>query len=314
MQVFNGIDPTFALLAPPLTPPFSHRGGVSSYGVRRWRDSKVTGFDLDYPSVHEGVDLVPAMADDEGAVYASFWGLIVDHHVHHEDGDPSKPVVNEDLTLWCDPAQGGLIVQYLHIVRTKQFRDGTTVSSGVSKGDRVRAGQLLGFISPHNNDPHLHFELRLQADVSLANQFPIQAFSNKTPITSTSVDPTMLLYRFDAERWPRQRNAQIEEWATGKYLPISRLRIVPWVVQHKPGQVKWHTHHFLEVMFEVELNDFPANQSFYVPLETGIPREQVVADVLRDAFNHRHKVKLRGRKSWFFGERLVVEDIRVRPS
>ena len=182
MAIASNFDWTDFLASPPLTPPFRHRGGVSAFGVRRWRGqtSQVQGVTTDLPSTHAGVDLKPVRADDNGAVYAAHWGEIV-----NIDQDISGGTLRQEtLTLLCEPFAAGIVFNYLHILRSVTTASGT-LSSGIQQGDAVRKGQLLGFISPNNSDPHLHFEMRILADAS--GQPPIQG---GRPIETFPIDPT----------------------------------------------------------------------------------------------------------------------------
>ena len=201
MAVSSSFNWTDFLISPPLTPPFRHRGGVSAFGVRRWRDqlSQVQGVTDDLPSTHSGVDLKPVRADDNGAVYAAHWGQIVRVD---QDFNNDGTLKQETLVLLCEPPDAGIVFNYLHILRSVLLPGGQA-SSGVQSGDRVRKGQLLGFISPNNSDPHLHFEMRI-----LSNTSPAVPIDNQRPVDTFAIDPTAMLYRFEANRWPRARDQE----------------------------------------------------------------------------------------------------------
>jgi hypothetical protein len=305
------IEFTDFLVSPPLTPPFRHRGGVSSFGVRRWRTAgaPAVGFTRQLPSTHEGVDLQPAADGDEGAVYAAFWGEVV--HISTEDVDGNGNVVMEALTLRCDPPAVGVLFRYLHMVRSLGSR-----SSGLSVGDRVRSGQLLGFISPEPDDPHLHFEMRIFADTSLT-------FQDAKPLETFAIDPTEMLYRFDAGRWPRARDEEaFTSWSTDSYATIDRLRLIPWRVQHRTNGIEFHTTHLWQVTIE---NTRTGTHQSYLPVETAQDWEKELTELIRDAFRTRMRVRLIGRHSHFFpmregfgsdvtfDSRMMIEDVRVRP-
>jgi hypothetical protein len=308
------VDPTTFLFAPPLTPPFKHMGGIGAFGTRRWRDHGIAGFDRKLPSVHEAVDLVPAISTDDGAVYAAYWGEVVE--VDTETDLVTGKVKQETITLWCDPKAAGVIFRYLHVVRGRTVHSGATISSGINTGDRVRAGQLLGFISPNVDRPdvdrpHLHFEMRVQVDPGSAL---VAGGSVAVPGTTMAVDPTAALYRFDAERWPRERNAPIEEWSMSGYLPITRLRTLPWVVTGSDDSVRWHTQTLLQVMFEEDPQGvLPGRPDFYLPVDVALPRERLMIDTLRSAFDNGQKVRLSGRRSYFFDDRPMIEEVSLRP-
>jgi len=156
----------------------------------------VQGVGGDLPSTHSGVDLQPVRGDDNGAVYAAHWGSVV----RIDQDFDGKTLKQETLILLCDPPAAGVVFYYMHILRSVALPYGPA-SSGIQLGDPVRKGQLLGFISPNNSDPHLHFEMRILADTSRTP--PID---DQCPIDTFPINPTAMLYRFDANRWPRARD------------------------------------------------------------------------------------------------------------
>lgn len=294
-------DWTTFLIAPPLTPPFRHRGGVSAFGVRRWRGqlAQVQGVGGDLPSTHAGVDLQPVRDDDTGAVYAAHWGEVVRIDQDFDAG----ALKQETLTLLCEPPAAGIIFNYLHILRSVTLPSGPA-SSGVQQGDRVRKGQLLGFISPNNRDPHLHFEMRILADTA-------QPIDNARPVDTFPIDPTVMLYRFDANRWPRARDQEAyASWDIRGYVRIERLRMLPWRIKHKDDGITFHNAWLLEALLEGAPGGIG---TCYLPVEHATEPERALSEMLRDAFRSGHRVRLRGRHSHFFGDRPMIEDIRARP-
>jgi hypothetical protein len=92
-------------------------------------------------------------------------------------------------------------------------------------------------------------------------------------------------------------------------------------VQHQPGQVKWHTQKLLEVLIEddnlriASPNTGALQQNlFFLPIDVATPTERIMIDTLREAFLNSAKIRLRGRVSYFFDERLMIEDISIRPA
>lgn len=300
-NVSTVLDAERLVMSPPLRTPFRHRGGVSSFAVRRWRDqpSRVTGYTLDGPGYHQGIDLLAGPSDPDGAVFSVAWGEIVSIDV---DGDGCK-----NVRVLHRHSPVGFTSQYFHITDGITLASGTLASSGISVGEAVRPGQLLGFICPMHPAPHLHFELRVETEPWGASSRP----------ASVPIDPTAMLYRFEADRWPSQRGQPTYgDWSMNRYGPITRLSIRPWKVEHADNPVVFRTAHLLEVMFEDEdpKNLPDGTKAFYVPVEQGTERERRMVDLLRDAFRTGAHVKLFGRDSIFFGERKMIEEVRTRPA
>jgi hypothetical protein len=270
-------------------------GGIGAFGTRRWRDHDIVGFDRKFAVCASGRRLrscryrrrrrrrlrsVLGRSRRRGHCVRPGHGTgEAGNHlpVVRSEGRPGSSIQVSSCRAWP------------HIPATE-----LPSLAGSAQGDRVRAGQLLGFISPNvdrpNVDrPHLHFEMRVQVDPGA----PLTGGGSvAVPGSTMAVDPTAALYRFDAERWPRARDAPIEEWSMTGYLPITRLRIMPWVVTGSDDTVRWHTQTLLQVMFEQDPEGvLPGRPDFYLPVDVALPRERLMIETLRSAFDRRQKVR-----------------------
>jgi hypothetical protein len=125
--------------------------------------------------VHEALDLEGEAGD---CVFAAYAGRVVEVEV---GGGGTRGNVSIDH----HPLGNGLVSRYLHLRGD---------SLCVEPGDPVAKGQLIGQLGPGPADPHLHFELRVVLDRS------DRQFSGDR--NSVAVDPTRLLYRFEADTLP----------------------------------------------------------------------------------------------------------------
>jgi Peptidase family M23 len=98
--------------------------------------------------------------------------------------------VRGNLTIDHHPSGNGLISRYLHL-------DGDSIC--VEPGEPVTKGDLIGQVGSGPSDPHLHFELRIVVDPS-----DRRFWSDRN---SAALDPTRLLYRFEAAALPLVRAA-----------------------------------------------------------------------------------------------------------
>lgn len=78
----------------------------------------------------------------------------------------------------------------------------------------------------------------------------------------------------------------------------------PWTTEHEVDQ---HAAWLFEVSREGARGDY-----YCLPVGVGTPRQNLMIDVLRDAFAARARVRLTWRASHFFGERNMIEDVRVK--
>jgi hypothetical protein len=122
--------------------------------------------------VHEAVDLEGQAGD---CVFAAYGGRVV-------EVETGAAGVRGNVTIDHHPFATGLVSRYLHL-------EGASLC--VEEGDSVVKGDLIGRIGSGPADPHLHFELRIVLDPSGEKYW--------SPRDSIAVDPTRLLYRFEAD-------------------------------------------------------------------------------------------------------------------
>jgi hypothetical protein len=265
---------------------------VGKFGVRRWKGKKQGPNDWRKLRFHKGLDLYSANLNDESEVYAVTWGRVesvTDNSYDKEVDGVTKHIVDWSVTIRHQPYSSGYLTWYTHL---------TQPPSDIFEGASVTAGKLIGFVSPdpYPDDPHLHFEWRRLADPSL-NEYVFW------------LDPTPLLYRFEAEGWPSNPNesiAPIERHTHSDYVEIERIRILPWRFRHEGRDFLHHTSWFFEVFLK------GLDEPYYLPIYGARPHEEIMIGILRDSFKTRARVKLRWRRSFFFGERSMIEDVRVR--
>lgn len=251
------------------------------YGCRRF-SKKEQGYDKLRQRLtwHQGIDLVSDAPEDGREVYAVNWGIVEDViHSFDDDHDP-----DHTLVLRHEPLSSGYYSQYRHLEKTE-----------VAIGTDVISGQLLGRFSAKK--AHLHYELRRLFDST-------EAALTNDPINTISLDPTPFMYRFEADGWPRERDEEIERHWHRDYRRIDRLRVMPWTTRHEVDQ---HAAWLFEISREGSRSDY-----YYLPVGVGTPRENLMIEVLRDAFKARAAVRLHWRVSHFFGERAMIEDVRVK--
>jgi Peptidase family M23 len=195
------LEPQPLLLVPPLLPPLAlrtengffgaPRGNIVSFGdcppCARFQELPFPPPDEDEPDeqepparlvqaqVHEAVDLEGEAGD---CVFAAYAGRVVE--VATSGGG-----IRGHVTIDHHPAGTGLVSRYLHL-------DGEALCVG--RGDAVAKGDLIGRLGTGPADPHLHFELRIVLDRSEGKFW--------TDRNSVGVDPTRLLYRFEADALP----------------------------------------------------------------------------------------------------------------
>ena len=183
------------LLAPPLLPPLVLRTENGFFGAKRpaignFGDCEpCTRFeeppDLppdDDPSeppparyvkhqLHEAVDLE---GEAGVCVFAAYTGKVV-------EVERGATGVRGNVTIDHHPVAAGLVSRYLHL-------DGDSIC--VEPGESVTKGDLIGQLGSGPADPHLHFELRIVVDPSDRRFWADR--------NSVALDPTRLLYRFEA--------------------------------------------------------------------------------------------------------------------
>jgi hypothetical protein len=185
------------LLVPPLLPPLVLRTENGQFGAKRpeigrFGDCEPCSRFEEPPSrppdeedprdprparyvkhqVHEAVDLEGQAGD---CVFAAYGGRVV-------EVETGAAGVRGNVTIDHHPFATGLVSRYLHL-------EGASLC--VEEGDSVVKGDLIGRIGSGPADPHLHFELRIVLDPSGEKYW--------SPRDSIAVDPTRLLYRFEAD-------------------------------------------------------------------------------------------------------------------
>jgi len=148
---------------------------------------------------------------------------------------------------------------------------------------------------------------------------PVETFEDRVSVPSGDtvrirnripLDPTPLLYRFEAYRWPNRGAGHVprhQHESTYPYSKIDRIRVISWQNHHLA--VTW----LLQVEMPHQDNPETNVDYFFLPINDALPHEQLMADVIRDAFHNGNRVRLRWRDSYFYGERKMIDDIRVRP-
>lgn len=193
-MAFQPVHPTQPLLAPPLLPPLVLRTENGSFGAKRpaigaFGDCEPCNRFEEPPfppgqeqpgryvkhQLHEAVDLEGEAGD---CVFAVYTGRVV-------EVESSPDGVRGDVTIDHHPAGAGLVSRYLHL-------EGGSIC--VEPGDPVTKGDVIARIGSGPADPHLHLELRIVVDPS-----DRRFWSDRNSI---AVDPTRLLYRFEADTLP----------------------------------------------------------------------------------------------------------------
>lgn len=259
------------LFAPPTDLPFGLNSGGSVFGAERVRDE---GKPEERRSFHHAIDLFyRGPASIQQKAYAVSDGLV-------------ERAIGSRVWVRHHPATSGFFTVYTHL----DTRD-------VNQGDQVRRGQQVGTIS----GDHLHFVWFRLADP--ADNYHVTT-NNFIPL-----DPTALLYRFDANRWQWEDGTKVPQDAHTSYSQISRVRIEPW-----PGGTRRPATWLFEVGME-------GSQYFYLPIQNALPQEELLVEVLRDAARNQNRVKLNFRDSFFYPikkndgsiePRKMIEGVRVR--
>jgi Peptidase family M23 len=279
------LEPQPLLLVPPLLPPLAlrtengffgaRRGDVASFGdcppCTRFEEPPIPPPDEEEPDdqeppvryvrseVHEALDL----EGEAGAcVFAAYLGKVV-------EVDTSGDGTRGNVTIDHHPLGMGLVSRYLHL-------DGATLC--VAPGDAVTKGQVIGRIGSGPADPHLHFELRIVLDRS------DQRFW--TDRNAVAVDPTRLLYRFEADALPVLQAAA----ATVTSIGVQTVARVPLF---RAG---------------TDASDIP----FSIPLcEPVTEHERAMAAVFAKALELGRQVAVEYRESRFFGDHRVPVSVHL---
>jgi Peptidase family M23 len=273
------------LLVPPLLPPLAlrtengffgaRRGDVASFGdcppCARFEEPPVPPPDEEEPDdqeppvryvrseAHEALDLEGEAGE---CVFAAYLGKVVEVDT---SGDGSRG----NVTIDHHPLGMGLVSRYLHL-------DGATLC--VAPGDAVTKGQVIGRIGSGPADPHLHFELRIVLDRS------DQRFW--TDRNAVAVDPTRLLYRFEADALPVLQAAA----ATVTSIGVQTVARVPLF---RAG---------------TDAADIPFSIPLYEPVTE---HERAMAAVFAKALELGRQVAVEYRESRFFGDHRVPVSVHL---
>ncbi len=293
------------LFAPPLDLPFGMRSGGSIFCAQRQRTSPA------YFRPHEGIDLYPKQppvhrptgSTFPNSVYAVNWGtveLVEDH--------PSGSGQDWEVVIRHHPHSSGIYTLYRHLIAAE---------TGIAVGVEVEAGQRIGTLdsvgTPIDNTnlsepPCLHFVWSRATDPADPYEVDIGTAPNRTTVRNRiPLDATPLLYRFEAYRWHVNR-ANVPRYHHDNSYPyskIERIRAQSWPIGGNAGT--W--------LFEVVLPpDAEDRASFFLPINDALPHEELMVDILRDAFHHGNGVRLGWHDSHFYGDhRWMIHDVRVRP-
>jgi hypothetical protein len=164
---FGACDPCTRFEEPPSHPPEDQDPGDARPPARYVKHQ-----------VHEAVDLEGEAGE---CVFAAYTGRVV-------EVERGASGVRGNLTIDHHPSGTGLVSRYLHL-------DGDSIC--VEPGEPVTKGDVIGRIGSGPRDPHLHFELRIVIDPS-----DQRFWSDRN---SVALDPTRLLYRFEAGAPPLVR-------------------------------------------------------------------------------------------------------------
>jgi Peptidase family M23 len=267
------------LLAPPLLPPLVLRTENGFFGAKRpaignFGDCQpCTRFEEPPPrppgdqepparyvkhQLHEAVDLEGEAGE---CVFAAYTGRVV-------EVERGASGVRGNLTIDHHPAGTGLVSRYLHL-------DGDSIC--VEPGEPVTKGDLIGQLGPGPSDPHLHFELRIVVDPS-----DRRFWSDRN---SVALDPTRLLYRFEA--------GALELRRAGAPAAVTRIGI------QEAGPVAF---------FRAQTDDSP--RPYSIPMyEPMTEHERGLIGLFTKALELGRPVEVEFRDSVFFGDNRVPASV-----
>jgi hypothetical protein len=284
LQTVQALQP---LLAPPLLPPLVLRTENGFFGAKRpafgaFGDCQPCTRFEEPPGgepgrylkhqLHEAVDLEGEAGD---CVFAAYTGRVV-------EVESSPDGVRGDVTIDHHPLGAGLVTRYLHL-------EGASIC--VEPGQSVAKGTVIARVGSGPADPHLHFELRIVVDPS-----DRRFWSDRN---SVAVDPTRLLYRFEADALPvLAAGAAAEVTSVG----VETVARVPFFRAYVAGTP--------EAAGTPEVTDAPA--PYGLPLyEPSTEHERGLATVLTKALELGRPVEVDYRDSVFFGPHRVPVSVRL---
>jgi hypothetical protein len=244
---FGDCDPCTRFEAPPTRPPDDEDPA----------DARPPGRYVKH-QVHEAVDLEGEAGE---CVFAAYTGRVV-------EVERGATGVRGNLTIDHHPSGTGLVSRYLHL-------DGDSIC--VEPGEPVTKGDRIGQIGSGPSDPHLHFELRIVIDPS-----DRRFWSDRN---SVALDPTRLLYRFEAAALPLLR--------AGGPAAVTRIGI------QEAGSVAF---------FRAETDASP--RPYSIPLyEPMTEHERGLIDLFTKALELGRPVEVEFRDSVFFGDNRVPASV-----
>jgi peptidase M23-like protein len=270
-QSINSPEPL--LMSPPLHPPLVLRSANGMFGARRgdedqWaqcqpcnRFEPAPSPNQDYVKwqIHEAIDLEGDAGD---CVFAAYAGTIVD----------TTSIAGGTMgTITIDHHETGLglVSRYLHL-------EGNSIC--VTPGMPVTKGQVLAQLSSAPMDPHLHFELRNVIDPAAA-----QFWEDKNSIP---IDPTRLLYRWEAQVLPTQSAASA----------VAVDRLGTQVINNI-------------ALFQAEMDN---SDIYSIPLyEPMTEHERHLIMILEKAFDTGRQVEVEYRDSVYFGNHRIPVSVRI---
>jgi len=288
MQNIEPIPFAHHLLAPPMNFPFGLRSGGSIFGADRPGGS--------FYRPHEGIDLYPKGSPPHNdSIYAVNWGTVESVRNRSSTG------ANWEIVIRHHPDSSGVYTLYRHLI---------SVDPSIVPNAQVDAGDLIGRIDGSLAEPHLHFLWAHKTDP--ADLF-VDTVSGHEVRNRIPLDPTPLLYRFEAYRWPSTGSGHVPRYqheSTYPYSKINRIRVISWQYPRADSRAAtW----LLQVAMPDQNNPTTDVEYFFLPINDALPHEMLMADVIRDSFHNGNRVRIGWRDSYFYGERRMIDDIRVRP-
>lgn len=143
----------------------------------------------------------------------------------------------------------------------------------VNTGDVVASGQLLGEVNSNpawKNETHLHFEVRYPFDNA-----------NPTYRDSLPLNAAFLMYRWEVKSFENDTSRNI----------IDNVHIATFEEIIRGRQLRF-------IMINVDGN----KRDLFLPIQTGLPEDDSLAETLRQAFMHGKKVRIVWRTSLFFSK------------
>lgn len=142
----------------------------------------------------------------------------------------------------------------------------------VKKDASVKSGELIGEVNSNAgwpNEPHLHFELR----------YPFTSTEPKFA-QALPVDATFAMYYWEVKSFQNDGGSRI----TWDNVHISSMEEI----------VRARKLRFLM------LNVDGHNRDLFLPLQTGLPEDESLANTIKECFLHNKKVRIVWRESLFF--------------